>query len=258
LRLTFLGTGTSFGVPVVGCDCPTCTSVDPRDQRSRHGAVVETDDGCRVLIDAPPELRIQLLRAGIDRIDALWITHLHADHVHGLDDLRAFTVRRWESIDAHVASEYVEELQSRFRYIFDDRVQVPDGTTKPNLRLVPFDGDEIEICGTPFQPIQVPHPPVNAYGFRVGDLGYITDAKEVPRTAMETLSGVRVLVLNALWFGEVHPTHLIVEEAVEVADTIGAEMAYLTHLTHRVRHAELEERLPAHVRPSYDGLTIEL
>ncbi len=245
-------------MPVVGCDCATCSSSDPRDRRTRHGALLETDGGRRILVDAPPELRLQLLASGVDRVDAVWITHLHADHVHGIDDLRAFTARHRESIDTHVPEEYVEELSTRFRYIFDDQVRVPDGTTKPNLRVIPFSDGAVQVADVSFQPIRVPHPPVNAYGFRCGPLGYVTDAKEVPEASLELLSGVRVLVLNALWFGKTHPTHLVVEDAVEIAEQVGAETTFLTHLTHRVRHEELEERLPDHVRPSYDGLTIEI
>jgi len=258
LRLTFLGTGTSFGVPVVGCDCETCTSDDPRDRRTRHSAVVETAAGARVLVDTAPELRLQLLAAGIDHIDAVWFTHIHADHVHGIDDLRVFTTRQRRDITAHVASEYVGELKERFRYIFDETVRPPEGTTKPEIRLAPFDNGRVEVAGESFLPVKVPHPPVSVYGFRVGELGYVTDAKTLDDEALERLAGVQTLVLNALWFGKPHPTHLIVEEAVEIAEKVGAPVTYLTHLTHRVGHRELEERLPAHVRPAYDGLTIEV
>lgn len=258
MKLTFLGTGTSFGVPVVGCACEVCTSSDSRDRRTRHGAVLETDTGARVLIDTPPELRLQLLSCGFDRIDEVWFTHIHADHVHGIDDLRVFTTKLGRDLTAHIAAEYVDELTARFLYIFDDAWRPPKGTTKPAIRLAPFGEEPVEVCGESFIPVRVPHPPVSAYGFRVGDLGYLTDAKTLEPEALEKMEGVRVLVLNALWFGNPHPTHLVIEEAVDFADLIGAEITYLTHLTHRVSHAQLERELPAHVRPAFDGLTIEV
>jgi phosphoribosyl 1,2-cyclic phosphate phosphodiesterase len=257
MKLTFLGTGTSFGVPVVGCDCPTCTSTDPRDRRTRHGAVVETAGG-RVLVDTPPELRLQLLAAGISAIDAVWFTHVHADHIHGIDDVRIFTVRRGD-MDAYVPSEYRDVLEQHFDYIFDDAVLPPKGSSKPRIRLREFGPDDtVEIVGESFRPIVVPHGDVAVYGFRVGDLGYVTDAKTLPPEAGRILSGVDVLVLNALWFGRPHPSHFNIEEAIDAARSVGAKRTYLTHLTHRVRHEELDERLPDDVFAAYDGLEVEL
>jgi len=258
MRLTFLGTGTSFGVPVVGCDCAACTSDDPRDRRTRHGALLELDGGT-VLVDTPPELRLQLLSAGVEVVDAVWFTHAHADHIHGIDDLRVFTAHGRRNLSAFVAREYEDLLRSRFRYIFDDAYRPPAGTTKPQIRLLPFEGtDSVTVVGHRFEPLAVPHGPVTVYGFRVGDLGYVTDGKRLPDQALETLRGVRVLVLNALWFGRPHPTHFNVEEAVEAAQTVGAERTYLIHLTHRVRHQELVEWLPDGILPAYDGLRIEI
>ena len=258
MKLTFLGTGTSFGVPVIGCDCDACTSEDPRDRRTRHGALLELDGG-NVLVDTPPELRLQLLAAGVEVVDAVWFTHPHADHVHGIDDLRVFTAHRRLDLPAFVPLEYEDSLRSRFQYIFDDGFRPPAGTTKPEVRLHPFEPSQpVSILGHRFEPLAVPHGPLTVYGFRVGDLGYVTDGKYLPEAAMETLGGVRVLVLNALWFGHPHPTHFNVEEAVEAARAVGAERTYLTHLTHRVRHQELVDRLPDGVLPAYDGLTVEI
>lgn len=257
MRLTFLGTGTSFGVPVVGCDCATCTSDDPRDRRTRHGALVETEGG-RLLVDTPPELRLQLLRAGVESVDAVWFTHVHADHVHGIDDLRVFTVRRGD-LPAWVAGEYHDHLARYFRYIFDDDVRPVRGSSKPRVHLRDLEvGRPVEIVGRSFLPLEVPHGPVRVYGFRVGGLGYITDGKLLPPETLEALRGVDVLVLNALWFGRPHASHFNVEEAVEAAREVGAGRTYLTHITHRVRHEELLERLPDGVYPAYDGLTVEV
>jgi len=257
MKLTFLGTGTSFGVPVIGCDCEACTSTDPRDQRTRHGALVETDVG-RLLVDTPPELRLQLVATGVDSVDALWFTHIHADHIHGIDDVRAFTARGAE-MPAYVPREYRRALESHFKYIFDDSFHAPKGSSKPHLRLTEFDvGETLRIVGRDFIPVRVPHGDCSVYGFRVGDLGYVTDGKSLPPEAIEVLSGVDVLVLNALWFGRPHPSHFNVEEAVEAARAVGARRTYLTHLTHRVTHRELLERLPDGVFPAYDGLSVEV
>ena len=258
MRLIFLGPGTSFGVPVVGCGCPVCESDDPRARRTRHGAVVELAGG-RLLVDTPPELRLQLLGAGVDAVDAVWFTHVHADHVHGIDDLRVFTALGGRDLPAYVPAAYRETLHRRFRYIFDETVRPPDGTSKPEIRLRSFrPGETLEILGHSVRPLGVPHGPLTVYGFRVGGLGYITDGKRLPPDTLDVLGGVEVLVLNALWFGNPHPTHFNVEEAVDAARRVGARRTYLTHLTHQVGHGELLERLPEGVEPAYDGLVVEV
>lgn len=260
MKLRFLGTGTSFGIPVVGCDCATCTSTDPHDRRTRHGALLESDDGARaLLIDAPPELRIQLLRDGIRRVDAVWFTHAHADHVHGIDDLRVFAGRRSKPLPVYADPTTARLLSSRFDYIFDDAYTPPVGTSKPNLHMHTFQlFTPIEIAGFELLPVEVPHGDQRVFGFRTGTLGYVTDAKRLDERALDALRGVRVLVLNALWLGNPHPTHFNVEEALEAANAVGAEQTYLTHLTHRVRHHELAAHLPDGVAPAYDGLVIDV
>jgi phosphoribosyl 1,2-cyclic phosphate phosphodiesterase len=258
LKLTFLGTGTSFGIPVVGCDCATCTSDDPRDRRTRNGALVELPDGL-LLIDAPPELRLQLVREGVRSLDAVWFTHLHADHVHGIDDLRVFSARRGEPIATYVPEEYLKDLQARFPYIFDPSVLPPAGTTKPEMDLHPIRAHQpVRILGADVHPLAVPHGSMLVYGFRVGGLGYITDGKRLPAAVVSALDGVDVLVINALWWGSPHPTHFNVEEAIDAARSVHAGRTYLIHMTHRLKHGELERRLPDGVEPAYDGLTIEI
>lgn len=258
MKLTFLGTGTSFGVPVVGCDCAACTSLDPRDRRTRHGAVLELAQG-HLLVDAPPELRLQLLAADVRTVDAVWFTHIHADHIHGIDDLRVFTVRRQTDLPAWVGEEYLAPLAEHLRYIFDDDIKPAQGSSKPRIRLHPFEaGRPVDILGRSFLPVEVPHGPVRVYGFRVGGLGYVTDGKMLPPAALEAFRGVDVLVLNALWFGRPHPSHFNVEEAVETARAVGATRTFLTHLTHRVTHAQLLAKLPEGVEPAYDGLTVHV
>lgn len=259
MKLTFLGTGTSFGVPVVGCRCATCTSTDPRDRRTRHGALLEGLPAGRLLVDAPPELRLQLLAHGTDSVQAVWLTHAHADHVHGIDDLRIFSARSGRPLPTYASSRHAPELHARFPYIFEPGHRPPAGTTRPelDLRTLPDEG-EVEILGETFRALAVPHGPDTVFGFRVGGLGYVTDAKSLPLEALRSLVGVEVLVLNALWHGDPHPTHFNVEEALAAAEAVGAARTYLTHMTHRLRHSDLLAHLPDGVRPAYDGLTTEI
>lgn len=258
MRLTFLGTGTSFGVPVIGCSCANCTSSDPRDRRTRHGALLELAGG-NLLIDTPPELRLQLLAAGVDRVDAVWYTHLHADHVHGIDDVRIFSTRGRDAVPTYIPEEMKSQMTERFPYIFSDRTRVPRGTTKPRLDLSGYhEGVAASVLGARITPFRVPHGPTDAFGLRVGRLGYVTDAKRLPAASRDILAGVEVLVLNALWWGSPHPTHFNVEEAIEAARDIGARRTFLTHLTHKVGYRELAGALPRGIEPAYDGLTVEL
>ena len=258
MQLRFLGTGTSFGVPVVGCDCAVCTSPDPRNRRSRHCLTLE-EDGRVLLIDTPPELRLQLLGAGIGRLDAVYLTHLHADHVHGIDDLRIFSVREKKALPMHVAAEHAAELRDRFPYIFEDGIERLPETSAPEIELFPFqEGEELEIAGFHLTPLAFPHGITRSFGFRVGRLGVIVDGKRIPERAAAVLQGVDVLVINTLWWGRPHPAHFNVEEALEAIRGVGAKRAYLTHLTHRLDYGELLARLPEGVEPAYDGLVLEL
>lgn len=258
MKVRFLGTGTSFGVPVVGCRCEVCSSEDPRDVRTRHGLLVE-EGGRRLLVDTPPELRLQLVRAAIRQLDAVWLTHPHADHAHGIDDLRIFTLRSGDALEVHVAEEYAEEVRNRFSYIWRRDREPSPGTTVPDLRLVPFrDREPVRAAGLELTPIAFPHGSWRSYGFRVGELAVVVDAKAIPDDAVGLLEGAEVLIINALWHGDPHPSHFNVEEALEAARALGARRTYLTHLTHRLRHASLEARLPDGVQPAHDGLEVRL
>lgn len=257
MRLTFLGTGTSFGIPQVGCDCPVCRSTDPRDKRTRCSVAIE-GAGRTILVDTAPELRLQLLANGIRQVDAVLYTHAHADHVNGIDDLRVFTARAGApNLSCYGPVEALEQIDRGFRYIFDD-VRPYAGTSKPRLSLVPVEaGQQLEIAGMSVLPLAFEHGYVRVFGYRIGSLAYITDAKAIPENARAQLKGLDLLVLNALWHRP-HPTHLSIEEAVDVARSIGARQTFFTHLTHETGHAELAASLPDGIAPAYDGLSLEV
>jgi phosphoribosyl 1,2-cyclic phosphate phosphodiesterase len=235
-----------------------CRSTDPRDKRTRVGALVETDGGTRILIDTPPELRLQLIAAGVSGVDAILFTHDHADHVNGIDDIRALSDRSNAPIEMYGPPDTMQRLAKRFAYIFDDSIKPLPGTSKPEGRAHPVKpGESFRIGDVDVTPIAVPHGPISVYGYRIGKLGYITDAKELPDEAVRAFRGVSVLVLNALFRTE-HPTHLSVSEAVAAARKIGARQTWLIHLTHRTGHAELEAELPRGIAPAFDGLTVQI
>ncbi len=255
MRLTILGTGTSFGVPQIGCGCPVCTSPDPRDARSRTAAVVESA-GRRILIDTPPELRQQLVRAGIGAVDAVLYTHDHADHTHGIDDLRALSGAD-RTLPVYGPADALERMQRKFDYVFDPAAARIPGSSRPSvasLALTP--GRTVTIAGIEVLPLAFEHGLSRVFGYRFGPVAYVTDVKRVPPEAVAALAGLEVLILNALFY-RAHPTHLSIPEAVETARAIGARRTWLTHLTHETRHADLERDLPPEVRPAWDGLVVD-
>jgi len=256
VRLTLLGTGTSTGVPQIGCDCAVCRSSDLRDKRARTAAVVESGE-TTLLIDTPPELRLQLLSAAVRRVDAVLYTHEHADHLAGIDDLRTLSLRRGAALPIYGTERTLGYIRERYSYIFDN-LPPPPGTSKPNLslnQLIP--GTPATIGGVSILPLGFEHGPSLVLGFRIGALGYVTDAKRIGDEERDRLRGIEVLVLNALWWRP-HPTHLSIPEAISAAQAIGARRTILTHLSHETGHAELAARLPAGIEPGYDGLTLEI
>jgi len=257
VRLVLLGTGTSFGVPQIGCGCRTCVSTDPRDRRTRTAALIE-ENGRRILIDTPPELRLQLIAARVDRVDAVLYTHAHADHVHGIDDLRAITLRQGAPLPAYGPADTMTELAARFPYIFGPGAHAQPGTSIPEVvpqALTP--GATTTIAGMAVQAIPLPHGAHTVFGYRVGPVAYLTDVKVIPDGARAALRGLDILVLNAL-LPRPHPLHLSIPEAVAAAQQVGARRTYLTHLTHDTPHAELAASLPAGIAPAHDGLVIEV
>ena len=258
MKLTFLGTGTSQGVPVIGCRCAVCTSQDPRDNRLRTAAMVETRDA-RIVIDAGPDFRQQMLRTGVRRIDAILLTHEHKDHTGGLDDVRAFnfvdypTVR---SVDIYGTARTLDVVRKDFDYAFaaDKYRGVPELTLRTIDPSEPF-----RAAGTRIVPVAGHHSPrFEVTGYRIGSLGYLTDFKTIDPAEERKLHGVEVLVVNALRFAP-HDSHFDVEEALELIRRIGPREAYLTHMSHEIGlHAEAALRLPPRVHPAWDTLQIEI
>jgi len=250
-ELTFLGTGTSNGIPVIGCGCAVCTSADPRDRRSRTSAVVR-DRGRTFLIDTATELRLQALAVGLDRIDAVLMTHAHADHTGGFDDLRRFNELQRAHLPVYADAGTAALLRERFAYGFVDAFSFYGG--KPDLTLHVVDGP-FDLFGHTVVPVAVRHGRTVVQGYRFGDLAYVTDAKEIPSASLDLLRGVDVLVINALR-ERPHPTHLNLEEALAVVAAVRPRVAYLVHLSHELGHAAAAARLPPGVEVAYDGLTV--
>lgn len=255
MQITLLGTGTSMGVPQIGCRCECCCSTDPRDRRTRTAAIIQEGD-TTVLIDTPPELRLQLTGAGITTIDAVLYTHLHADHVHGIDDLRSISNGRETPLPILGSEATLNHLRHRFAYIFDPDVVPLAGTSKPRLTARAIKaGIPFTIGSLPVLPLAFRHGHEQVFGYRFGPIAYITDIEAVPTEVDAALRDLDVLVLSALWWRP-HPTHLSIPQAIDVARRVGARRTILTHLTHETSHAELLERLPDGVEPGWDGMNV--
>lgn len=253
MKVSFLGTGTSQGVPVIGCNCAVCTSLDFRDQRFRSSIHFEVD-GISLVVDTGPDFRMQILRAGIKKLDAVLFTHEHKDHTAGLDDIRAFNFLQKKDMPVFGRSHVLEQIQREYAYIFS-------GKKYPGIPMV----ETIEIDDQPFQiegiqiiPIPVMHYKLPVLGFRIGDFTYITDANFIAEESIELIRGTEILVLNALQ-KEAHISHFTLDEAVAIAKRIGAKQTYFTHISHRLGlHAQIDEELPQGIALAYDGLKVTL
>ena len=252
-EITFLGTGTSNGIPVIGCECAVCRSDDPRDKRTRTSAVVRTK-GLTFLIDTATELRSQALANGLAHVDAVLMTHAHADHTGGFDDLRRFNEMRQEHLPVYADPVTASVLRDRFAYTFVDAFPFYGG--KPDLHLHEVTGP-FAALGTEIVPIPVLHGRLPISGFRIGNLGYVTDAKTIPPDALDLLRGLDILVLNGLRERE-HPTHLSFREAIDVIQDVAPRRAYLVHLSHETSHEQAQSLLPPGIDIAWDGLTVEI
>lgn len=247
-----LGSGTSTGVPVVGCDCAVCTSKDPRNRRLRPGLRIDVPAGT-IVVDTSPDFREQALRFDIRRVDAVLYTHPHADHVFGLDDLRVYNFRQGEVIPCFGSAPTIARLRQIFAYVFE-KGQEGGGKPRLDLRTVtePFD-----LLGETVVPVPVWHGTMPVHGYRIGPFALVTDVNRIPDESFALLDGVELLVLSALRYRP-HPTHFSIDEAVAVAARIGAARTFLTHIAHEVDHGALLRELPAGVELGYDGLVVEL
>lgn len=252
--LTLLGSGTSMGVPMAGCECAVCTSTDPRDQRTRSSVHVGTRDR-GFLIDTSPEMRLQVVREKIHRVDAVFYTHAHADHIMGLDDLRVYCFRQQEAIPLYCEPVVRHTIQRAFFYAFDEELQTLH--SRPRLTFQPLDLTPVEMDGLRVRPIRLIHGQLPILGFRINDVAYCTDVSGIPEESWPLLSGLRVLILGAIR-DEPHPTHFTVGQALEVVKRVRPERTYLTHISHTLGHVETNARLPRGVELGYDGLKIPL
>jgi phosphoribosyl 1,2-cyclic phosphate phosphodiesterase len=250
--LTFLGTGTSMGVPTLGCECAVCTSSDPRDQRTRPSIALQFNGRC-VLIDTGPDFRQQALRAGLKRVDAVFYTHSHADHILGLDDLRPLSFQHGEKLLPLFADETTEAVLRRiFDYTFSPESKYPTSARVEIHRLQPRE----ELFGATFERLAVSHGKSEINGFRFGSAAYLTDMSDIPAATLERLRGLDVLVLDALRHTP-HPTHSHLEKSLAYVKELQPKRAFFTHMSHDICHAPVDATLPPNVRLAYDGLQLE-
>lgn len=260
MKVTILGSGTSQGVPIVGCKCPGCTSKNPKDKRLRVSVFIETDVSVngkplRILIDTSPDFRQQMLVNNITDIDAVLYTHYHVDHIMGLDDIRQINQLQKKHVELYANKETAYRIRQTFSYIFDENTYKGGGIPSVNLNeisLEPFD-----VLGQKVIPLEYMHGPTTVYGFRIGDFAYMTDCNFIPEAEFEKLHGLKVLVIDALRYRK-HETHFSIDEAIEASQKINAKQTYFTHMTHDIIHDEAGKKLPSHIEFAYDGLQFEI
>jgi phosphoribosyl 1,2-cyclic phosphate phosphodiesterase len=251
-RLTVLGSGTSMGVPTIGCDCAVCHSSDPRDRRTRPSVLIEYD-GKAVLIDTTPDFREQAIRERIRRLDAVLYTHAHADHILGLDDLRPLSFRhRPGKLPLYARADAAAFIRGMFSYVFDADYKFGG---LPQIELKPIDGP-VELFGARFDPVTVIHGDTEIYGFRFGSAAYLTDHSQIPENSVAQLQGLDILFLDALRY-KPHPTHSTVENSLRIVEQVKPKRAFFTHICHDLPHEATNATLPPHVRLSYDGMKLE-
>jgi phosphoribosyl 1,2-cyclic phosphate phosphodiesterase len=253
LRITVLGSGTSSGVPTIGCTCDVCLSPDPRDKRLRPSVLLQYEDR-NVIIDTTPDFRAQVLRLALRNLDDVVYTHAHADHILGLDDVRPFNYFQKSTIPLYATQETFAIIKRVFAYAFQEE---PTESSRPRLDLHILDGAPFPLFGREFIPIRLNHGKGTVYGFRIGRAAYLTDHSNIPDESKALLDGLDVLFLDALRHRP-HPTHTTLDQAIALVDQIKPNRAFFTHMCHDLGHAQTEALLPPHIRLAYDGLEIEV
>jgi phosphoribosyl 1,2-cyclic phosphate phosphodiesterase len=253
LKVTVLGSGTSVGVPTVGCHCAVCSSDDPRDKRLRPSILVAVN-GHNIVIDTTPDFRTQILRAHVDRLDAVIYTHAHADHIMGLDDVRPFNFRQGRRMPIYGAAATLDVIRRAFSYVFETATH---STYIPQIELHEINGSPFEVLGVEFTPVPILHGNETIFGFRFGRIAYLTDHSAIPESSKERLHGLDVLFLDALRH-KPHPTHSTVQQSLETAAALQARRTFFTHICHDLGHVKTELMLPPNVFLAYDGLEIEV
>ena len=252
MKVTFLGTGTSTGIPMIGCDCAVCLSDDPRDNRTRCSVFIETEN-CRLVIDTGPDFRIQLLREGIDDMDAVLFTHSHKDHIAGFDDIRPINYLKKKRIDVYANELTIHRLKQEYPYIFEGNYP-----GIPLIDLHEIDEKPFEVFGDRIIPIPAMHGSMDVLGFRIGDFSYLTDANFISEEAIDLVKGSSVFVINGLQI-KAHYSHFTLAEALGLIEQVDAGTSYLTHMSHRIgKHKDVEQDLPNNVHLSYDGLKLTI
>jgi phosphoribosyl 1,2-cyclic phosphate phosphodiesterase len=254
VKVTFLGTGTSHGVPMIACDCPTCRSTDPHDTRLRPSIYVQMDDGTAILVDAGPDLRQQALKHDIRRVDAILFTHGHADHILGLDETRRFTDAQGRRMPCYGDELTLADIRTMFKYVFDSAT--PRGGGLPALELIAVHGN-ISVNGHVVSPLAIMHGERAILGYRFDRFAYLTDCSAIPDHTWPLLHNLDVVVIDALRERR-HPTHFSLSEATEAAKRTAAAQTYFTHMCHDLPHADTNARLPGGMQLAYDGLVVEL
>ncbi|RQO31828.1 MBL fold metallo-hydrolase [Taibaiella sp. KBW10] len=253
MNITFLGTGTSQGVPMIGCTCAVCTSADPKDNRLRSAVWLRNEE-TSVVIDSGPDFRYQMLRAKVQTLDGIVFTHGHKDHVAGLDDVRAYNYWTQKDIDIFANADTETVLRREFHYAFSN-LQYPG---LPQLKIHTLSGQDFEVGNLTFKTIKTLHYKLEVYGYRIGDFTYITDANYIAPEELEKIKGSKILVLNALRHEE-HISHFTLSQAIAIAREVGATQTYFTHISHQLGlHEEVNRELPEGMALAYDGLTLNL
>jgi len=262
MKVIILGSGTSQGIPIIGCKCTTCKSTNPKDKRLRVSVYINTgvpkdnnDGTLKLLIDTSPDFRQQMLANGLDDIDAILYTHHHIDHIMGLDDIRQINQLHRKTVAVYGNEETVNYLKKAFSYIFDEGTYKGGGL--PDIRTNIITLEKFKINGLEIEPVKYFHGPTEVWGFRIGGFAYLTDCSSIPESAYPKLANLKVLVIDALRFRP-HPTHLSIDEAIREVEKIKPVQAYFVHMTHDVLHDEVNAILPRGIQLAYDGLTFEV